>query len=55
MISVALLLPLYFASIQYERGGLWRLCAVFVVVGLALDVILNYTELTIFTLDFPKR
>jgi hypothetical protein len=54
MISVALLLPLYFAAIQYERGGLWRVCAVFGIVGLVLDVILNYTELAVFTLDFPK-
>jgi hypothetical protein len=27
---------------------------VFGIVGLVLDVILNYTELAIFTLDFPK-
>jgi hypothetical protein len=54
MISVAILLPLYFISVQYERGGLWRVCAVFGVIGLVIDVILNYTELALITLDFPK-
>lgn len=55
MISIFILLPLYFLGIQYERGGLWRIMAVFAVVGLVIDVILNYTELALLTLDFPRK
>ena len=54
MISILTLLPLYALGIQYERGGWWRVFAVFALVGLVLDVALNYTELAILTLDFPK-
>jgi hypothetical protein len=54
MISVFLLLPLYFIAIQYERGGSWRWLKLFGVAALIIDVILNFTELAILTLDFPK-
>lgn len=55
MISIFVLLPLYFISIQYERGGLWLVLVPFAIAALAIDVLLNYTELTILTLDVPKR
>lgn len=55
MISTFVLLPLYFVAIQFERGGWWRVCYLVVVPALVLDVILNYTELAILTLDFPQR
>ena len=55
MISLFILLPLYSLGIQYERGGMWLLFSVFGVVGLVLDILLNYTELSILTLDFPKK
>jgi hypothetical protein len=54
MISVFLLLPLYFIAIQYERGGSWRWLKLFGFAALIIDVILNFTELAILTLDFPK-
>lgn len=55
MISIFLLLPLYAVGIQYQRGGLW--CAVMPVTlaALALDVVLNYTELLVLTWDRPLR
>jgi hypothetical protein len=55
MISVFLLLPLYFIAIQYERGGSWRWLKLFGFAALIIDVILNFTELAILTLDIPKK
>jgi hypothetical protein len=54
MISIFILLPLYFISIQYERGGIWSLLFPIVLISLIIDVVLNYTELAILTLDMPK-
>jgi len=54
MISLFLLLPLYSITIQYERGGLWRICYLAAPLALLIDVLLNYTELALLTLDFPK-
>lgn len=54
MISLFLLLPLYCVAIQHERGGLWKLCYIAVLPALFVDVLLNYTELALLTLDFPK-
>jgi hypothetical protein len=55
MISIAILFPLYFISIQYERGGFWKLLLPVVVLALILDVLLNFTELALLTLDFPMQ
>jgi hypothetical protein len=55
VISIVVLLPLYFIAIQFERGGNWRILAPFVAVALVVDVLLNYTELAIYTLDIPSR
>jgi len=54
VISIFLLLPLYAIAIQYERGGGWRVCYVVAVPALLLDVLLNYTELALMTLDRPR-
>jgi len=53
--AIIFLLPLYFLTIQAERGGLWRIFWVFGLVALPVDIILNFTELALVTLDFPKR
>lgn len=50
-----LLIVLYCFGIQYERGGWWRLLLPLVFVGLILDVLANYTELALLTLDFPRK
>jgi len=55
MMAIIFLLPLYFLTIQAERGGLWRIFWVFGLVALPLDVFLNYTELALVTGDFPKH
>ena len=55
MIALLILLPLYCIGIQYERGGWWRICYVPALIGLVLDVILNFTELALITFDFPLR
>lgn len=49
-----LLILLYCIGIQYERGGWWRICYIPAFVGLMIDVIANYTELALLTLDFPR-
>ena len=54
MISVFVLLPLYFVGIQFERGRWWHLVLPITLLALLVDIILNYTELAILTLDFPK-
>lgn len=49
-----LLALLYPIAIQYERGGVWLLVLPITIVALLIDIIANYTELAILTLDFPK-
>jgi hypothetical protein len=53
VISVFLLLPLYAVGIQVERGGAWLLLWPITGIALVLDVILNFTELALLTLDLP--
>jgi hypothetical protein len=55
MISIVILLPLYFISIQYERRGLWKLLFPIAAIAFIIDVVLNYTELALLTLDFPRK
>jgi hypothetical protein len=50
-ILLALLYPL---AIQYERGGWWSILKPLALVTAIIDVIANYTELAILTLDFPQ-
>lgn len=50
-----LLWILYPIAIQYERGGWWNLILPITLVALVVDIIANYTELSILTLDFPKE
>ena len=54
MISIFLLLPLYAIGIQVERGGWWLILLPVTAVALLLDVLLNYTELALLTLDRPR-
>jgi hypothetical protein len=53
LISLIFLLPLYFIGIQYERGGWWRVFISIAFIALILDIILNYTEWVLMTLQFP--
>lgn len=55
MISIAILLPLYFISIQYERGGFWKLLFPIAIIAFVIDVVLNYTELALLTLEIPRK
>jgi hypothetical protein len=50
-ILLALLYPI---AIQYERGGIWFILFPITLIALIIDVIANYTELAILTLDFPR-
>lgn len=38
-----LMLVLYAIGIQYERGGLWSVCAVVALMGYVFDVLMQYT------------
>lgn len=49
-----ILLAVYPVAIQYERGGWWRVLIVLYLPAGVLDVMLNYTTLALYTLDFPK-
>ncbi|NBP16767.1 hypothetical protein EBU95_20670 [bacterium] len=49
-----LLIILYPIAIQYERGGIWNILLPITFITLLIDVIANYTELALLTLDFPQ-
>jgi hypothetical protein len=51
-IILALMYPL---AVQYERGGWWLVLAPFTFIVLVLDIVANYTELALFTWDFPRQ
>jgi hypothetical protein len=53
-VITALLFICYAIYIQYERGGLWNVCRLVVVVGYFVDVLANFTELALLTWDFPR-
>ena len=55
MIGILLLWPLYIVGIQYERKGIFYLVLPITIIAGILDIILNYTELAILTLDFPRK
>lgn len=40
--------------IQYKRGGWWNILAPFAVLVFILDVLANYTEITLFAAELPK-
>jgi hypothetical protein len=50
-----LLAFLYIPAVQVERGGIWRILWPVAVLVLIIDVICNYTELALLTLDFPRK
>lgn len=49
---LALLYPL---AVQYERGGWWRIVWPVTFVALLLDIVANFTELSLLTWDFPRH
>lgn len=49
------LLVLYAAWIQHERGGLWKLCHVFGLIGFIPDVLANYITLALLFRRWPGR
>lgn len=53
MISV-LVLFLYPIAIQYERGGIWRVLLPLYIITALLDVVANYTEISLLLLEWPK-
>lgn len=42
-----LMLVIYVIFIQHERGGLWKTCKLIGVPGYVLDVLLNYTHVSL--------
>ena len=50
-----LLALLYVPAVQYNRGGLWQLMLPVTVLTLLIDVIANYTELSLLTWDWPRK
>lgn len=46
---------LYFLWIQHERGGWWKLCHVFGILGFLPDVLANYTTLALTFWHWPGR
>lgn len=46
---------LYAIWIQHERGGWWKLCHIFGVVGFVPDVVANYTTLAAIFRRWPGR
>lgn len=49
---LALLYPL---AIQYLRGGVWLVVLPITFIAFFIDVLANYTELALFTWDFPQK
>lgn len=46
---------LYTLWIQHERGGWWKLCHVFGILGFIPDVLANYTTLALIFMRWPGR
>lgn len=55
VLVLLLLWLLYVVGIQYQRGGWWRVCALFALPAIVLNVLMNYTLLALLTLDWPRR
>ena len=51
-IILALLYPL---ASQYERGGWWKLLAPVTFIAAVLDVLANYSELSLLMWDWPRE
>lgn len=50
-----LLLPIiYYIWVQHKRGANYKYLQVFGLLGLPIDVLLNYTTLSLLFWDFPK-
>lgn len=49
------LILFYCLGIQYERGGWWNVLLPIALLGLVVDVLANYTELCLLTLDIPRK
>ncbi len=55
MIYIFYLLILYVFSIQYERGGIWLLCGIFIGPALILDFLVNTIFFTVYFIDLPFK
>jgi len=49
-----LLILLYPVAVQYERGGFWRLLFPVTFLALIIDVIANWTELSVAFWELPR-
>lgn len=47
VLHLPVLFVLYVLWIQHERGGLWKLCHIFGLIGFIPDVVANYTTLAL--------
>lgn len=55
VLHLPVLFVLYWAWIKHERGGLWKLCHVFGLIGFIPDVLANYTTLALIFWRWPGR
>ncbi len=55
VLHLPVLFVLYWAWIQHERGGLWKLCHFFGVIGFIPDALANYTTLALIFWRWPGR
>jgi hypothetical protein len=50
-----LLALLYPIAIQIERGGWWRILAPVTILALIVDLLANFTELSLAMWEYPRR
>lgn len=55
VLSIPLLWVLFVVGIQYQRGGVWRVCLVAALPALVLNVLLNYSLLALISWDWPRK
>jgi hypothetical protein len=53
LLAPVLMLALYIIGIQYFRGGLWKLVALFTISAFLLDVLLNFTLFALLLWRWP--
>lgn len=54
VLHLPVLFALYWAWIKHEKGGWWKLCHVFGVLGFGPDVLANHTSLALIFYRWPK-
>ena len=55
LLSPWILFFFYTVTIQYARGGLFKIFAVFGVIAIPLDIFYNYTAFIVLMMDIPQR